>query len=468
MMLPNDLRVSMPRSYRFDYRIFLVIFVAVIFGLLLNAFLPLFARNPHFLLALPGAAAFFLFLIVWPKQTLVLLLLVRPLLDNMLVLSKISTSGTQFSLGAGFNLAVLILAVFMAFYLRGFPRQEPMVRWWVLYLLVVVAATCYSPYFGQAVRLFLNQLTYLSMFLIPFFLVKERKDFLFWLKILGISFILPLMWGNLDFVFWHGKFYEDTGQRILGSFSHPNILGFYMVLGLTVYFYILKSDFYQITPRVKLIMMALMANMLVILFATKTRNAWIAGFVGFCLYGFLRDKQLLYKILIAAVLAFLFVPAIQQRIMSVLEPPKIGEYQGINSFKWRLEMWKSSLSWIAKRPLTGYGLTSFKPLSAQFSTVGTNGAHNVYLELMFDSGIFGVLTFIPLFFVPLMVFYRQMCTALTRTDSHLYAILVGYVFSYLLICTSDNLLYYLALNWYVWFFFGLMFVDIRLKKNVQA
>ncbi len=439
-----------------DYRFFTAIFMGLLFGVLMDKLLPIFARNPLFLLALPAAGAFFLYLIVRPKETLVLLLIARPLLDWVLDLTKISVGGTQFSVGAGLNLAIIALGIFMAFYFKGFPRRDPVVRWWIIYLLILACATAYSPYMGQAARLVINQLTYFTMFLIPFFIIKSREDFLFWLKVLAFSFVLPVVCGNINLL-QGGKEYADAGSRVVGTFTHPNILAFYLVLGLTVYFYILTDKEFKMSREIRVWMKIIMLNMAVLLIATKTRNAWLACFLAFFIYGLLKDKRMMLTLLLIVPVALL-VPTVQERIATIIKGDS-SDYKGLNSFEWRLRMWESSMPMIAQKPLEGYGLTSFKPMSKNFSTVGTSGAHNVYVELLFETGIFGLGSFVLLFWSALMVFFRNMRSAIDPAQSKLWAVLIGYVISYILICSADNLLYYLAFNWYVWFFVGLAMVS---------
>jgi O-antigen ligase len=441
-----------------DYRVFTAILMGLLFGIMLDKLLPIFARNPLFLLALPAAGAFFLFLVIRPKETLILLLVARPLLDWVLELTKIRVGGTQFSVGASLNLAVIVLGIFMAFYYKGFPRRDSVIRWWIIYLLVLVAATAYSPYLGQAARLVINQLTYFTMFLIPFFIIKSREDFLFWLKVLGISFILPVIFADINLL-QGGKEYTDAGNRVVGTFTHPNILAFYLVLGLTVYFYILTDKEFKMSREIRVWAKILMLNMAVLLIATKTRNAWMACFLIFFIYGLLKDKKMMLTLLLI-VPAALAVPTVQERIATIVKGDSSG-YKGLNSFEWRLRMWESSMPMIAKKPLEGYGLTSFKPMSKDFSTVGTSGAHSVYVELLFETGIFGLASFVLLFWSALMVFFRNMNAASDPAQSKLWAVLIGYVISYILICSADNLSYYLAFNWYVWFFLGLAMVSQR-------
>jgi O-antigen ligase len=446
----------MPKVRKIDYRIILTLTISLIFGLLLNQLLPVFARNPLFLLALPAAGAFFLFLVMRPKETLIVLLLSRPLLDNILDLTKISFGGTQFSVGAAFNLSVIVLGIFMAFYFKGYPKKDPVVRWWIIYLLILLGATLYSPYLGQGARYLVNQLTYFMMYLIPFFIIKNRQDFVFWLKILAISFVLPVLCADVNML-QGGKSYADESNRVIGTFTHPNILAFYLVLGLTVYFYVLKEPEFKMTRNVATAAKIVMMNMVVLLIGTKTRNAWIACFLVFLLYGFLKDRKLMFTMLLLVPLS-LAVPTVRERVSTIVHEGS-GEYKGINSFEWRVRMWKSSFSKIAERPLQGYGLTTFKPMSEQFSDVGKSGAHNVYVELMFEAGLLGLGSLLILFWTALSVFLRNMRETADPAHSRLWAIFAAYMISYVLICSADNLLYYLAFNWYVWFFVGLAMVS---------
>ena len=65
-----------------------------------------------------------------------------------------------------------------------------------------------------------------------------------------------------------------------------------------------------------------------------------------------------------------------------------------------------------------------------------------------------------------------MIKSVDRNLSGLWAVVVGYFISYVLICFADNLSYYLALNWYVWFFIALMLISKRYmepgEKNSTA
>ncbi|MCR4336919.1 MAG: O-antigen ligase family protein [Candidatus Omnitrophica bacterium] len=443
-----------------DYRIVIAFLFSALMGVVLIPLLPIFTSNPLFLLAIPIGGLFFILMVVKPAWTLAILLLSRPLLDLLLNLTKVSVGGEEMGIGALLNLVIIIMAVFMAFYYSTFPHREKTVLCWIIFLALMLVAVVNSPFQGRAIRLYFNYVSYFSMLLIPFLVIKTKEDWVFWMKILAGSFVLPILFANFDLA-RGGQYYASAGMRIAGTFTHPNILAFYLVLGLTIYFYLLKDNPLKLKPRWIWALKILMLNMIVLLIATKTRNAWVACFGGFFIYGWFKDQKFLL-VLFLFVVGLLLIPPVQERVMTVVSKSQSSDYQGINSWEWRREMWKSSLPRIAERPLQGYGLTSFKPMSEQFSDVGRNmGAHNVYLEVLFETGIFGLLSFIALFLSPLIIFSKKMFQD-NQTSAKLAAILVGYIVSYMIICSADNLLYYLVLNWYVWFFLGLMLVKERL------
>jgi len=449
----------MLNSRMFDYRIWVTLFLSLGFGLAVNIMIPLLSEKSLFLLALPFGILFFAILVIKPKWFLAAMILFRPLLDNILNLTKSDIGeGQGVGLGAVLNLAIIVLAVFLGFHYSTFPRRNRIIFCWYIFLFLMFLSVCYSPYPLGGLRLFFNYLSYFAMFIIPFIIIKSKEDFLFWLKIFAWSFILPILCANIDLIHG-GRQFEDAGKRIAGTFTHPNILAFYLVLGITSFFYILKSKYWKLKPEIVWVMWLLMLNMFVLLIATKTRNAWIACFTGFFIYGFLKDKKLLFMLLILIPMTLL-IPTVKERVLTVISDKQVTDYKGINSMEWRLRLWQSSLPLIEQRPLQGYGLTSFKPMTEQFSDVGVNfESHNAYLEILFEMGVFGLLSFISLFLASLVTFFKNMKKSINIDHAKLWAILVGYVMGYMVICFGDNLSFYLVLNWYVWFFIGLMIVS---------
>jgi hypothetical protein len=141
----------------------------------------------------------------------------------------------RIGVGAGINLFVLILALALLIKRPQALFENPISKRWILYLLICAIAVLYSPVRGRGVRLFLNLLSYYCMLTIPFVLINRSEDKKFWLKVLLFSTILPVCFANVDLLHG-GTNYPEVGMRIQGSFSHPNILAFYLVLVMTLVF----------------------------------------------------------------------------------------------------------------------------------------------------------------------------------------------------------------------------------------
>src|SRR5258708_6961573 len=121
-MRPKGLKTSMLNSRSLDYRFWVTLILSLSFGLALNKLIPLFSEKPLFLMALPFGILFFAVLFIQPKFFLSCLLIARPLLDNVLNLTKTDVGGGQgMGIGAVLNLAVIVLAIFLAFHYSSFP-----------------------------------------------------------------------------------------------------------------------------------------------------------------------------------------------------------------------------------------------------------------------------------------------------------------------------------------------------------
>ncbi len=455
------------KAFLFDYRMWLTVLLSASLGWVWSASSSIFDVKPILMLAIPIAILFFLLMVTKPKWVIFIIIMIRPLLDVVLNLTKTSVGdGQAVGFGAIFNFTVIFLSIFLAFYTLNFPQKIQPVSCWIFYLVFMFLTVCYSPDRAESIHMWLNFLSYFALFLIPFFIIKNQEDFNFWLKVLGASFILPILYADIDMA-RGGEYFEDAGMRIMGTFTHPNILAFYLVLAFTFYFYLLKSGHLKSSLFSRCAVVLLMIDILVLLIATKTRNAWISIYMGFLIYALLKEWKLLL-ILVVLVPMISFIPQVHDRMSSVVSDNVHSDYQGLNSFEWRMQMWQSSFSKIAQRPIQGYGLGTFKYMSGKFSTNKKMGAHNTYVELLFETGLIGLTSFLVLFLTPIVVFFKKMLLSQKLIEARVWAIMIGYIVSYMLICFADNLLYYLVFNWYVWFFIGLMLVAVYRRYLVYA
>ncbi len=337
---------------------------AVAFGVCLLQTMPLIEKNALFIPLVPAAAALILLAAANVRVTLSLLFLTRALLDPLFNMTKVGVGGENIGFGGLLNALIIVYTVFLVLRRPKEALSQPETSAWGLFLLVCLASVFYSPVPGKATKLFLNIVTYACMALLPVYAVNGRWNVKYWMKVLFFSSFLPVLVANLDLA-KGGASYNDVGMRIKGSFTHPNILAFYLVFVVMVIFYTRKTEIFRPRGFRALLMNAYTANVLLLLLATKTRSAWISCWLFFLVYGLLKERKYVMMCIAAPVFS-LALPQARERIVDLFTGTGDLSSERLNSMAWRWQLWTSSLNAVKKRFLFGYGLSSFEPLSGHF------------------------------------------------------------------------------------------------------
>jgi O-antigen ligase len=259
------------------------------------------------------------------------------------------------------------------------------------------------------------------------------------------------------------------GLRLKGTFTHPNIFAFYLVLIISLTLYMLKSGEKARQIEKSIALSLYMILLLALLVMTQTRSAWIACFALFVIYSLIFERRYLVYLALVPVVA-LFIPSVQERLLDLNAGNEYVQYANLNSFAWRRLIWETGLKWMSpSHYFFGYGLESFRPYSLVFFPMANatgygSGAHNVYVECLFELGVIGLLAYLFLF-GRLMLMLRPMF-AIERLAGF---ISFAVILSYLIVCFSDNMLGYLSFNWYFWFFVGAAtaLVTTALRSNAD-
>ncbi len=439
----------------------LVLAAAGLLALAVLLLSPLLTKNTFFLLGLPFAGALVIVMFLSIRATFVLLLFSRALMDPLLNMTKL---GGGAGIGGLLNLFVIFILVlyFFRFY-QSFNGYRYLLPWGV-FLGVCVLATGYSPLRVQGVKLVLNLTTYVCFFTAPFFLMKTQEDKKFWMKVLLFSTFLSVAYTDLCLALRH----FDYDGRLLGAFTHPNILAFYLVFVVTLVFHLLETRLLKMNQMVWIFLWLYMLNVLVLLVFTQTRSAWISCAVMFFLYGVFKERKYLIVCLLGA-MALAATPAVQSRLKDLGEGTGVRSTEKLNSMAWRMKLWESSVPMMLKRPVLGHGLVGFEYHSPEFFKQGKKELvhpHNVYVELMFNTGLVGLFSYLWIYARILKGLFRRLRGAAAAQAKELVIVII-YVLGYLLVCVSDNTLYYLAFNWYFWFYIGLVlksFLPERVKE----
>jgi len=412
--------------------------------------------NTMVLVAVPFLLLLALLTVMDLSYPLILILLFRPLLDPLLELTKVQILGQSLGVGALLNGLVVVLTGMLFIKERGTLAKVTGRYNWLVFLLFCCVSLFVSPDPGRGFRLIINLLSYLCLFMLPFVLVKKKQDLYLWLRVLLASGFFVIIAGVVD-VLRGGAFYSDAGIRIKGSFTHPNILAFYLVLLIVICIFVLQERIRLFSKLQPLLLTVMLVSSGFLLVETKTRNALIALWLLLVIYSMLRNRIYLIPLLLTP-LAALLVPSLNARMLEILNPSP-GLTSSLDSFAWRVSLWKSALPLVWHSPFIGHGLASFQPLSPSFSKIVVRGgspAHNVFMELAFEIGIPGLIAYLSIHGALLHTFIKN-----RKNDVRF--LVVALVVSFCVISFADNILYYLAFNWYYWFFVGLVCVYLRDK-----
>jgi O-antigen ligase len=428
----------------------MIVIGALIIGAALPIYVGLMGAQSAKLAVLPALLVFAILLAYDRKFMLLLIILFRSAGDIFLESTRFSLGGYQVGVGGLINAFVILIAfLLMMEKPKAVPKHD--ITMWAAFLLIVFYGVLVSPVKSEAMRTWLSLVSCFAIFVGAFHFVKSKEDFQFCLKLVLWSSVLPVMYAFVDIALNHAHGGVD-GFRLRSTFSHANIFAFYLTLLITLSFYMLKSMPADSSNRVRLWLIPYIFLLLGLLVLTKTRSAWLACFFGFALYGlFFERRYLLY--LIAIPILGLLIPGVTERITDLGQGNEVINYSRLNSFAWRVSLWESAFRWTKPGDyLLGHGLQSFREYSLIFFPLAgrTNfGAHNVYVQWLFELGLIGCSAYLWLHYKVL----RELKLML-QFDRLGAFFLIVVVLNYLICALSDNMLDYLSFNWYLWFVIG--------------
>jgi O-antigen ligase len=150
------------------------------------------------------------------------------------------------------------------------------------------------------------------------------------------------------------------------------------------------------TPsRLRWIALAGLVPILISLYATVTRGAYLATAAGILIIALIRNRKLIVPFLAVILLAAIFAPPyVQDRVKSIVDLQH-PENQS------RLMLWTLGAKIVADHPIVGVGDIDLHELFVQYSPPGTDipwgHVHNTLLQLLVSLGVVGFVAILALF-----------------------------------------------------------------------
>jgi O-antigen ligase len=192
---------------------------------------------------------------------------------------------------------------------------------------------------------------------------------------------------------------------------------------------------------------------------TQTRGAWLAFILSFIVVALIKNrKHLIYLLIIFLVIVSLspfIVPDVYvDRFLSIFD---IQNNRGNIT---RINLWKSSILIFKDHFINGVGLDSFEEVIDKDKyliepVVSQTSAHSNYFQLLAETGILGIFTFLLLYFNFIKVFYLYYKKSVILNKKLFYLAILGMIFSYLIHGGTEYILNDRFLGMVLWFLLAL-------------
>jgi O-antigen ligase len=302
----------------------------------------------------------------------------------------------------------------------------------------------------------------MAMFVLPLAIVRTQVTAIFFSKVVILSSVLPALYGLFQLgsgMDWY------QGSRIASTFTHPNIFAFYLLTTVAIIFSLLASNHVTLSEKSRRLLTLYLVPLLVLLIATKTRSAWAGCLVLLLLYGTIQDRRVLVMALALPILA-LALPAVRDRLVALGSGNEyVGWVQSVNPYAWRQILWQKAFPLILQQPIFGYGLYSFPYYSPSFFPLESSrgvDAHNIYIQLLFETGCVGLAAYFWIFWRKFKFLFRYW-----GFDRRGLTMVAAMVSVYLITGYSDNLLEYVSYCWFFWFALGLICAHLSHYRLVR-
>lgn len=354
----------------------------------------------------------------------------------MFILTILSTCRFSSGVIGGFALIFSLLNIFKILVKPGeTARISKMDTFLIVYFLFLVVALMGSSLFMMSLKGFLKEIVYfLFYFTSVYFFLNNRA------KILPTVFIIAaiMSYESAVAVFQHFNKVEalagwvDTShmssesQLLSRSFgtlkpSNPNLLGGYLITGLScVFAYFTLNFLHKNRARMIIFGVLFVLNLTAIIF-TGCRGAYL-GLIAFFLivfwavnyyvkkvWGGFKNIKKRYKNLLAGlvgggILIILLSPSILRRFVSIFH------FRGDSSISFRMNVYEAAAKMFQDNPFLGIGLgnVNFREIYGLYMKTGFDalGSYCVPLEIAVESGIFSLIFFLIFVFYALYKAFR--------------------------------------------------------------
>lgn len=252
---------------------------------------------------------------------------------------------------------------------------------------------------------------------------------------------------NIGHAWIDEEMFEDISVRVYSTFGNPNVLGEYLLMLIPICGGMVYASQKWI-PR--LYYFGVMGCALLCLIFTQSRGCWVGIILVAVVFALLIDKRLVAL----GIIGMMFVPMVLPESI-INRFTSIGN-MGDSSTSYRVHIWLGTLRMLKDYWWNGVGLgegafNNIYPFYAYNATTAHH-SHNLYLQIIVESGIGGLLTFIA----GMAISLKKMLVGYIVGKKSMYGILCAAIIAGLLGCLLQGMFDYLWYNYRVFAIFWMV------------
>lgn len=308
-------------------------------------------------------------------------------------------------------LAGLCILCFAVFLFRFIKEKNLKFLYSPLYVPTVVFAITYligtvtSLTFVSSAKILMLHLAFMIFYVVLYNYLKDEKTYkvitsLFVVMggIIALYGLIQNFFGIMGTESWVDEnMFQNIKMRVYSTFGNPNVLGEFLVLSIPLALaFTIRSE----KTSHRIFYFCILAVMSACMILTWSRGAWLGIMLAIMIFLVLTDRRwLLCALIIVVVIPF--IPVILNSNSAI-----IGRFTSIGnmadtSTAYRVSIWRSTIEIIKDHWISGIGPGSdaFSMVYQGYAASGAEFAlhsHNLYLQLITELGIGGIIVFAAL------------------------------------------------------------------------
>lgn len=218
--------------------------------------------------------------------------------------------------------------------------------------------------------------------------------------------VYQYVFGALVSAAWvDAEMFSELGTRVYSTLDNPNVLAEYLLLVIP---FSAAAVYTAKTLAGKVYFVGCFGVMCLCMVLTSSRGGWLGLLLAAAIFLVMLDRRFILLGIVGLIALYFMLPeAILARFMS------IGNMED-GSSAYRLSIWLGTITMLKQYWFTGIGpgtaaFNRVYPIYSYGAAVAQH-SHNLYLQIMCDAGICGIV----LFLIVIFVYFRTVCSALSR------------------------------------------------------